>query len=410
MSLTTDSSRRVLLLILCLVIVSGGLLSLFSALGAWAADAVAPSAIFIVDSALDATDSSPGNGVCATAAGHCTLRAAIQEANVFGGPDTIILPSGAYTLTIPGRDEDVAFSGDLDLFGQLVISGTGTPMPMVDADGLDRVFDIQDDAEVEIKHVTTRGGYPGDEMKGGGIRNEGTLTLAGGVVEGNHTTGFVGYGGGIFNDGPLLLNNSIITGNWTTGQQGYGGGIYSRQPMTITDSQVSDNRTTGKYGLGGGIHTRSRLWVIRSTITGNKTNGWNSDGGGIYGFSPPMDIISSTISYNQIGVGEGDGRGAGVFQHNPNFPDNLLRIVDSTFIGNVADGFGGGLFAGTDVVITNTTFISNMTQRGGSGGAISFLFKDISIWIADLLTTTVPMMAGPLISITMLTFSLKTAL
>jgi CSLREA domain-containing protein len=36
---------------------------------------------FTVTSTIDAVDAVPGDGVCATAANQCTLRAAIQEAN-----------------------------------------------------------------------------------------------------------------------------------------------------------------------------------------------------------------------------------------------------------------------------------------------------------------------------------------
>ena len=38
-----------------------------------------------VNSTADGVDASPGNGVCATAGGQCTLRAAIQEANSLAG-------------------------------------------------------------------------------------------------------------------------------------------------------------------------------------------------------------------------------------------------------------------------------------------------------------------------------------
>ena len=45
----------------------------------------ASSATFTVNSTADANDVSPGNGVCETTPGNgvCTLRAAIQESNVF---------------------------------------------------------------------------------------------------------------------------------------------------------------------------------------------------------------------------------------------------------------------------------------------------------------------------------------
>src|SRR5262245_23655024 len=52
------------------------------------------AASFTVNSPADAVDAIPGNGACASAAGDCTLRAAIQEANALPGADTITLPSG----------------------------------------------------------------------------------------------------------------------------------------------------------------------------------------------------------------------------------------------------------------------------------------------------------------------------
>lgn len=54
--------------------------------------APAPSALaatFTVNSTADDPDASPGNGVCQTSGGVCTLRAAIQEANALAGPHTI---------------------------------------------------------------------------------------------------------------------------------------------------------------------------------------------------------------------------------------------------------------------------------------------------------------------------------
>src|SRR5574340_707697 len=80
-----------------------------SALAVAALLAVAPAAngaTFAVNSTADAVDVNPGDGVCATAAGTCTLRAAIQEANALAGADTIVLPAGTFTITIPGQGED----------------------------------------------------------------------------------------------------------------------------------------------------------------------------------------------------------------------------------------------------------------------------------------------------------------
>ena len=60
--------------------------------------------VFDVDSTADAVDANPGDGVCASAAGECTLRAAVMEANAspYAYAD-IRLSAGTYRLTITGR-------------------------------------------------------------------------------------------------------------------------------------------------------------------------------------------------------------------------------------------------------------------------------------------------------------------
>ena len=40
--------------------------------------------------------------------GDCSLREAVISANAAGVPSTVLLPAGTYSLTIPGRGEDLA--------------------------------------------------------------------------------------------------------------------------------------------------------------------------------------------------------------------------------------------------------------------------------------------------------------
>jgi CSLREA domain-containing protein len=49
---------------------------------------------FNVNSTTDAVDVIPGDGICASLGGVCTLRASIQEANASAGDDIINLPAG----------------------------------------------------------------------------------------------------------------------------------------------------------------------------------------------------------------------------------------------------------------------------------------------------------------------------
>jgi CSLREA domain-containing protein len=97
---------------------------------------------FTVNTAADAIDANPGNGTCATAAGNCTLRAAVQEANATAGEDwqTIDLPAGTYTLTITGSGD--AESSDLDILDNLRIHGAGSQSTIIDGNGASRVLEI----------------------------------------------------------------------------------------------------------------------------------------------------------------------------------------------------------------------------------------------------------------------------
>ncbi len=111
-------------------------LVLAAALSFGGADAGAATT-FAVTSTVDAVDVLPGDGVCSTAAGLCTLRAAVQEANALAGADTITLPAATYALTIGGFD-DVAAVGDLDIRSDVALLGSGATTTVIDATALER--------------------------------------------------------------------------------------------------------------------------------------------------------------------------------------------------------------------------------------------------------------------------------
>ena len=234
-----------------------------------------PANIFTVTSSADVVDTNPGDGICDDGFGQCTLRAAIMEANVLPGHNSINLPAGTYTLTIAGIGEDAARTGDLDIAGHLSITGADRARTIIDGGGKDRVFDIlgpsvspgEVRAEVEIVAVTIQNGNLSDisgphqpeppcgignagvDATGGGVRIgiNSTLTLADSNVHGNSAG--LGFGGGIYNRGSLTITNSDISGNTAYN----GGGIAGA--VNITDSTVSENAacSTGGGIWGGGI-------------------------------------------------------------------------------------------------------------------------------------------------------------
>src|SRR5437660_1701014 len=76
----------------------------------------------IESSALDANDSNTADGLCNDGAGHCTLRAAIEQADKLGGINTINVPAGTYNLSASlGTLQTTSATNNL------TITGTGAP-------------------------------------------------------------------------------------------------------------------------------------------------------------------------------------------------------------------------------------------------------------------------------------------
>src|SRR6267378_3746847 len=159
---------------------------------------------YTVNNTADLPDADPADGVCRTANGNCTLRAAIMQANFTAGANTIILPTGTYTLTRAGFDDD-ALVGDLDIKHDLTIQGAGSGVTIIDGNGSvthDRVFQILS----TVQNVT---------LSGMTIRNGESL---------NSTVGVIG-GGGLYIEGAGAVHLSDVIVDSNTGQNG--GGIYA---------------------------------------------------------------------------------------------------------------------------------------------------------------------------------------
>ena len=82
------------------------------------APAAVSAATFAVGSGTDGADVAPGDGVCATGAGTCTLRAAVEEANALPGSDTVTLQALKHTIT----------GAALSITGDIVVTGPGAAL------------------------------------------------------------------------------------------------------------------------------------------------------------------------------------------------------------------------------------------------------------------------------------------
>jgi hypothetical protein len=88
---------------------------------------------------------------------HISLRSAIQAVNSRSNSDTIQLPSGTIKLTLAGTNEDNAATGDLDLKSNVTIKGKGAGSTIIDAENLNRVFQVLS-GKVQISGVTIQHG------------------------------------------------------------------------------------------------------------------------------------------------------------------------------------------------------------------------------------------------------------
>ena len=320
------------------------------------------AADFNVNSTSDVADSNPGDGICDTGAGECTLRAAVMEAEALAGADNIAIPSGTYVLT---NGQLVISTGDL------AITGADAETTIIDGNGNMRIFysfpGVDGQINVSISNMTIKNGA--GPYQGGGICTQSDLFLSNVIVENCSVSN---YGGGVYveylnSDASVTIQNSIIRNNSATGSCGSGGGIYSQDPnvnVTVTDSTVSGNTANGyylcTYSGGGGIYNSagSVFNLINSTVSGNSAPGAGGDGGGIYNYNGGiMNIHSSTVSGNSASDAAG-----GVANL---YGNATITIDNSTISGNISGGAGSGML--NTGMASGTILNSTVANNSGEG-------------------------------------------
>ncbi|MDX2166323.1 MAG: choice-of-anchor Q domain-containing protein [Deltaproteobacteria bacterium] len=203
--------------------------------------------------------------------GAGSLRAALGQANLHAGPDSIGFDPEFFRS--PRR---ITLTGALpDINGDLAINGPGANLLAIDADGVSRVLHVASGVIAELSGVTITGGNAGAGA-GGGILNEGGLTVTGCHITGNRAA----FAGGISNalGASLIVQKSTVSNNLATGNS-TAGGIASVSDVTITNTTISGNRATGSGGDNGGGLRLGSATIENSTITDNFAVGQNRAGG-----------------------------------------------------------------------------------------------------------------------------------
>lgn len=306
------------------------------------------------------TTSDSFDGVCDE---HCSLREAVYLANETAGEHQILLGSGTYRLTLPPpmvrgviQDEEEARNGDLDIIGSMTIRGAGPSRTIIDPQGQDRIFDVLDYAQLELRNMTLRNGF--HPVDGGAIRNSSFVVLRQVKLHDNRVVNQNGatQGGAIANYGVLDIYRSELRDNLSESSNGTharGGAIFNALVLLVRDSRIENNKVLGgtqTRASGGGVYTFGHADIARSALLGN-----HSDGEGSAISNRQLGILKLSNS-SLYGNGTGAARPGAVLSNGLQASGRpSLRLVHVT----LADNLGYGLDNYGDVDIRNSIILGN---------------------------------------------------
>jgi len=287
--------------------------------------------------------SRPGQAAeftCATEDVTC-LIAAINAANTSREENTITLEGGAYTLTVADNTTDGPNGLPL-VTGPLTIRGAGAGSTVIERATTAlpfRLIHVALGGTLGLEGLTLRGGSTGSGSGGGGILNQGTLTVM-------HST---------------LDNNKAFAGETGSG----GGGLHNIAGMVeIAHSTLARNTAVGGIGGGGLSIVGGAVAITNSTFAGNR----GDSGGAIRNNNGTLTLTNSTMA-NNIGIG---AVGSGGIEN-----AGTLAIMNSTMAGNVGAHGGGLRNSGGTVTLQNTILALNTVRGSGKGADCSGLVTSL---------------------------------
>lgn len=330
------------------------------------AASAASAATFTVNDLGDAPDAAPFDGICATAGAVCTLRAAIDSANLSFAPDTIQFSVAGTIMPTSGLQS----SGAITIDGTTAPGYAGTPVVVIDgASSVNyglflgifadnsvvtaleiRGFTVAGLAISSSSNVHVRRCFLHANLDGLWITSSGT-TIGGADGQGNVISGNTRHG--------ILLENSFGTN-------------------TISDNFIGTDPTgaTGDGNGEDGIHvfsvpTPPNIIMIGGAAGAENVISDNEDDGVHMDFSSSVTVAGNFIGTDitgMIGLGNGD---AGVEITTSN--DNIIGASGRTTL--IADNFGPGvsIISGTGNVIDGCligTDITGLAALGNDAGVV----------------------------------------
>ncbi|MEP7357017.1 MAG: choice-of-anchor Q domain-containing protein, partial [Anaerolineales bacterium] len=138
-------------------------------------------------------------------------------------------------------------------------------------------------------------GGPLGSSQGGGIANQGTVSLKHGAIYGNQAVN--GPGGGLYNaaGGTATLDDALLLDNQAG--QGSGGGLANLGAVTITASAIISNVSLFS---GGGISNTGSLSIANTTFSGNSA----ADSGALFNNgAASLNYVTIASNFSEDGAG-----------------------------------------------------------------------------------------------------------
>jgi hypothetical protein len=279
-------------------------------------------AIFVLDASLNLVNSTFSSNTASTAqpnvgastivvntndSGSGSLRQAVLVANNAGSATTITFAPALSGQTI------TLTSGQLSLSNSVAIDASGLPGGIsISGNDASRVFEVTAGAVVNLSALTIRNGYAPNGSTpanyGGGILNQGSLTLTNCMITANRALQGKADGGGIESyQGTLALHNCTILSNQALA---YGGGIEVFGASVVINQCTFTANSNAVSGYSGGAISwvNSTGTINQSTVTGNSAVGAN--GGGIDRVGGSLVVSNSIVAGNLNGNVSGSFTGA----------------------------------------------------------------------------------------------------
>jgi hypothetical protein len=245
---------------------------------------------------LPAQAADAGTDVVNTCSGSASTPGSLpyEVMNAVSG-DTI-----TFSVSCPSTSP-IVLAGTIDITEKLTIDGPGPSTLAVSGGGSVEVFDVESGATattisgLTIEDGSTESGGAGPG--GGGIYNDGVLSVIDSTLSDNQAGGLLGgNGGGIENAGTLTVSGSTLSGNTAISHARTGGGINNDGTLTVIDSTFADNESVG----GGDIQNDvgGTVKVTSSTLSGGSAP--PGSGGGI-GNAGTASLAATIVADNSSG-------------------------------------------------------------------------------------------------------------